>query len=70
MGLGSALLCLGGVWIQSVGGVKRLIALYYGKIEYNIVYSSFSLVVKMYLVWGIPSGVCLTAPSNAETAEL
>ena len=33
MGLGSALLRLGGVWIQSVGGVKRLIALYYGKIE-------------------------------------
>ena len=32
MGLGSALLRLGGVWIQSVGGVKRLIALYYGKI--------------------------------------
>ena len=33
MGLGSALLRLGGVWIQSVGGVKRLIALYYGKIR-------------------------------------
>ena len=33
MDLGSALLRLGGVWIQSVGGVKRLIALYYGKIK-------------------------------------
>ena len=33
MGLGSALLRLGGVRIQSVGGVKRLIALYYGKIS-------------------------------------
>ena len=32
MGLGSLLLRLGGVWIQSVGGVKRLIALYYVKI--------------------------------------
>ena len=35
MGLGSALLRLGGVWIQSVGGVKRLIALYYGKIYFE-----------------------------------
>ena len=36
MGLGSALLRLGGVWMQSVGGVKRLIALYYGKIGIGI----------------------------------
>ena len=31
MGLGSAAHRLGGVWMQSVRGVKRLIALYYGK---------------------------------------
>ena len=52
MGLGSALLCLGEVWIQSVGGVKRLLALYYGKIITDEV--------------KVTQENCVTHPANSE----
>ena len=49
MGLGSALLRLGGVWIQNVGGVKWLIALYYGKII-NMLYVIIKIIYIIYIL--------------------